>query len=265
MQVILKGAKSMDGLLRAGRIIFAIALVFFGVQFLIFAKSIAGPLPGPPWARGGLSLAWFSCAGFIVCGVSIATGVMARWAAMLLGAAVLLFAQIRWVPDLLAHPHNPGPWTVVFELVAISGGAFVLAASLSSPDGAWNGIDAAGRYMVAVSLVIFAVQHFMYAGFVATLIPAWIPRHLFWAYFTGGAFVAAALSIATKKMMWLAATLLGTMFLLWVVLLHAPRVAGALRNGDEVTSLLVALAMCGVSFILAGASESNGRVWRLIL
>jgi hypothetical protein len=190
---------------------------------------------------------------------------LARWAAMLLGAAVLLFALIRWVPDLVAHLHNPGPWTIVFELLAISGGAFVLAASLSSPDGAWNGIAAAGRYMVAVSLVIFAVQHFMYAGFVATLIPAWIPRHLFWAYFTGGAFVAAALAIATKKMVWLAATLLGTMFLLWVVLLHAPRVAGALRNGDEVTSLLVALAMCGVSFILAGASESNGRVWRLIL
>ena len=124
----------MGGLLKAGRRIFAIAMMLFGVEFFIFAKSIAGPLPGPPWARGGLSLAWFSCAGFIVCGVSLATGMMARWAAMLLGAAVLLFALIRWVPDLVAHLHDPGPWTVVFELLAISGGAFVLAASLSSPD-----------------------------------------------------------------------------------------------------------------------------------
>jgi positive regulator of sigma E activity len=64
--------------------------------------------------------------------------------------------------------------------------------------------------------------------------------------------VAAAVSIATKKMLGIAEMLLGTMFLLWVVLLHAPRVAGAIRNGNEVTSLFVALAMCGLSFVLAG-------------
>jgi uncharacterized membrane protein len=193
-------------------------------------------------------------------------GTMARWAAMLLGGAVLLFALIRWVPDLVAHLHNPGPWTVVFELLAISGGAFVLAASLSSsPDGAWSGLATVGRYMVAVSLVIFAVQHFMYARFVAGLVTPWIPEHLFWAYFTGAAFVAAALSLAAGKMVRLSAGLLGLMFLLWVLVLHTPRVAASPRNGDEVTSLLVALAMGGVSFILAGASENNGRVWRLIL
>jgi hypothetical protein len=265
VQVIFEGAKSMDGLLRAGRIIFAIAMMLFGVQFLIFATSMAGPLPGSPWARGGLSLAWFCCAGFIVCGVSIAMGMMARWAAMLLGASVLLFALIRWVPDLVAHLHNPEPWTSVFELLAISGGAFVLAASLSSPDGAWSWLATVGRYMVAVSLVIFAAQHFMYAGFVATLVPGWIPRHLFWAYFTGGAFVAAALSLVAGKMVRLSTGLLGLMFLLWVVVLHTARVAASPRNGDEVTSLLVALAMGGVSFILAGAWENNGRVWRLIL
>jgi uncharacterized membrane protein len=192
-------------------------------------------------------------------------GMMARWAAMLFGAAVLLFALIRWVPDLVAHLHNPGPWTVIFELLAISGGAFVLAGYFSSPDEAWSRLATIGRYMVAVSLVIFAVQHFMYARFVATLVPAWIPRHLFWAYFTGGAFVAAALSLAAGKMVRLSAGLLGLMFLLWVLVLHAPRVAASPRNGDEVTSLLVALAMGGVSFILAGASENNERVWRLIL
>jgi len=83
-------------------------------------------------------------------------------------------------------------------------------------------------------------------------VPAWIPAHLFWAYFTGIAFVAAAISIATKKMLGMAAMLLGTMFVLFVVLLHIPRVAGAIRNGNEVTSLFVAVAMGGVSFVLAG-------------
>jgi hypothetical protein len=258
----------MNGLLTAGRLLFSIAMVFFGVEFFIFVSSMNGPLPGPPWSRGVLVLDWLACAGFIVAGVSIASGWMGRWVALGLGVVLLLYGLLRYVPALMARVHDPGPWTVLFEILAMVGGAWVLAASFlgegrGSPSWdnmVWRLADV-GRFLIAVSLVVFAVQHFMYARFVATLIPAWIPARLFWAYFTGLAFVAAALAIATKRMFGMAAMLLGTMFLLWVVLLHAPRVAGAIRNGDEVTSLFVAMAMCGLSFALAGAygRDREGR------
>jgi hypothetical protein len=249
----------MNGLLTAGRIIFAIAMVSFGVEFFLFVSSMNGPLPGPPWSRGVLFLDWLACAGFVAAGVSIATSKMARLVAMALGIVLLLYALFRYVPMMVARVHDPGPWTVVFEILAMVGGAWVLAASFSA-DGLgselWDNIvwtlAEVGRFLIAISLVVFAVQHFMYARFVATLIPAWIPAPLFWTYFTGTAFVAAAISIATKRMLGMAAMLLGTMFFLWVVLLHIPRVAGAIRNGDEVTSLFVAVAMCGLSFALAG-------------
>jgi uncharacterized membrane protein len=249
----------MNGLLIAGRIFFAIAMVFFGVEFFIFVSSMSGPLPGPPWSRGVLFLDWLACLGFVVAGVSIATGKMARLVTMALGVVLLLYALFRYVPMMVARLRDPGPWTVVFEILAMVGGAWVLAASFpaagrgSQP---WDNIvwrlGDVGRFLIAISLVVFAVQHFMYARFVATLIPAWIPAPLFWTYFTGIAFVAAAVSIATRRMLGMAAMLLGTMFFLWVVLLHIPRVAGAIRNGNEVTSLFVAVAMCGLSFVLAG-------------
>jgi uncharacterized membrane protein YphA (DoxX/SURF4 family) len=250
----------MNGLLTAGRLFFAIAMMFFGIEFLIFVSSMTGPLPGPPWSRGVLLLDWLACVGFVLAGVSIATGRMARFVATVLGVVLLLYALFRYVPLLVTQIHDPGPWTVVFEILAMVGGAWVLAASFPA-DGpgsrSWDGVvwrlADVGRFLIAISLVVFAVQHFMYARFVATLVPAWIPARLFWAYFTGAAFVAAAISIATKKMLGMAAMLLGTMFFLWVVLLHAPRVAAAIRNGDEVTSLFVAVAMCGLSFALAGA------------
>jgi uncharacterized membrane protein len=101
------------------------------------------------------------------------------------------------------------------------------------------------------------VQHFQYAKFVATIVPAWIPARLFWAYFVGVAFIAAALAIVTRKMARTASILLGTMFFIWVIILHVPRVAAQPRNGNEVTSLLVALAMSGVSFILAESFASD--------
>jgi hypothetical protein len=73
------------------------------------------------------------------------------------------------------------------------------------------------------------------------------------------ALIAAALSLATKIQGRLAAMLLGVMFLLWVVVLHIPRVVAAPHQGNEWTSAMVALAMGGGSFVLAGALRQADR------
>jgi uncharacterized membrane protein len=111
-----------------------------------------------------------------------------------------------------------------------------------------------GRIFVAISLVVFGVQHFIYGRFVGGLVPAWMPGHLFWAYFVGVAFFAAAAGILYKLMARPAATMLGVMFFLFVVLLHIPRIIGNSSDGNEWTSGFVALAMCGGAWILASAA-----------
>lgn len=116
-----------------------------------------------------------------------------------------------------------------------------------------------GRIFIAMSLVVFAVQHFMYAGFVAGLVPAWIPGRLFWAYFVGVAFVAAAIGAVVRRATRPAGTLLGVLFFLFVVTLHLPRIATHSRNGNEWTSGFVALAMCGGAWVLASASPCDER------
>lgn len=116
-----------------------------------------------------------------------------------------------------------------------------------------------GRAFVAVSLVVFGVQHFIYGGFLATVVPAYMPGRLFWAYFVGVALVAAAIGIFTKMLARPAATMLGVMFFLFVVLLHIPRIIGNSRNGNEWTSGFVALAMCGGAWILASAAPLEER------
>jgi len=116
-----------------------------------------------------------------------------------------------------------------------------------------------GRIFVAVSLIIFGAQHFIYGGFVATLVPAFMPGRLFWAYFVGVAFVAAAIGILTRMLARPAATMLGVMFFLFVLLLHIPRIIGNSSNGNEWTSGFVALAMCGGAWILADAAPLEER------
>ncbi len=116
-----------------------------------------------------------------------------------------------------------------------------------------------GRIFVAISLVVFGIQHFIYGGFVATLVPAFMPGRLFWAYFVGVAFVAAAISLLVEMLARPAATMLGVMFFLFVVLLHIPRIVGNSRNQNEWTSGFVALAMCGGAWILASAAPLEER------
>lgn len=178
----------------------------------------------------------------------------ARAATVLLAAAFLLRVLFTFLPRVIENLRDPGPWTSGAEVMALGAAALVLAGELElSNSMSWESLVLVGRLLFAAGLVVVGVQHFLYAAFIATLIPHWIPGHLFWAYFVGGAFIAAALSLVTKIQGRLAAALLGLMFLLWVFVLHLPRVVASPHNGNEWTSAMIALAMCGGSFVLAGA------------
>jgi hypothetical protein len=236
-------------LIKLGRAFFAIAMAAFGIQFLIHALFSTGPGSGPPWTPAHPFWGYFTAIVCLAAAVCIAANIQVRCAAIALAVTILLRALLFYAPKLAANPHDPGPWTSGFELLALCGAALLLA-------GAHVTIKL-GRLLFAVSLVVFGVQHFLYAHFIATLVPSWIPGHLFWAYFVGVAFVAAALSITTQIKAGLAATWLGIMFLLWVLVLHLPRLAAASHNGNEWTSLFVALAMSGGAFLVAGSSSGK--------
>jgi uncharacterized membrane protein len=249
----------VDGLSRFGRIVFGAAMVLFGLLYLFHSRGTM-PAPGPPWTAETGLLAWVIGAGFLVVGVCIVARVGARASAVVLGAAFLLRVLVFYIPQLFAHLHDPGPWTSGAEVMALGAAALVLAGELELAHSmSWESLVLVGRFLFAAALVIFGVQHFMYAKFIATLIPSWIPEHLFWTYFVGAVFVAVALSIATKIRGRLAASLLGLMFLLWVVVLHTPRIIASARNGNEWTSGIIALAMAGGSFVLAGALRKADR------
>src|ERR1700721_3075382 len=83
-----------------------------------------------------------------------------------------------------------------------------------------------GRLFYAIPMGVFGTEHLVDAPDIAQVVPAWMPAHLFWTYLVGVALIAAALSIVLNKLARLAATLLGRMLLLFVVLLHIPNIVG---------------------------------------
>ncbi|HET6540068.1 MAG TPA: DoxX family protein, partial [Chryseolinea sp.] len=48
-----------------------------------------------------------------------------------------------------------------------------------------------GRYFLAIPMVVFGIQHFLYAEFIVHLVPTWVPGRLFWTYFAGVALFAS--------------------------------------------------------------------------
>ncbi|HEY8971621.1 MAG TPA: hypothetical protein VIM64_21105, partial [Puia sp.] len=89
--------------------------------------------------------------------------------------------------------------------------------ALASPSTMSPGARYAVRVLFGIPWIVFGIQHYMYAEFVSTLVPAYMPWRLFWAYFTGTAMAAAGVSFIIRWQTQLAAFLLGCLMLLYLL------------------------------------------------
>jgi uncharacterized membrane protein YphA (DoxX/SURF4 family) len=115
-----------------------------------------------------------------------------------------------------------------------------------------------GPLFYAAPLAAFGTEHFTLTKAIASIVPPWIPWHLFWAYFVGACFIAAALSLVTKIQTRLSASLLALTFFLFVVLMDAPGWAHNLRDRFGLTLTLRELSFSGGALGLAASLVELG-------
>ena len=111
----------------------------------------------------------------------------------------------------------------------------------------------------AAPLAAFGTEHFTRAQAIASIVPAWIPCHLFWAYFIGTCFIAAAFSLVTGIQAGLAASLLALTFFLFVVLMDVPGWLSNPRDRIGLTLALRELAFSGGALALAASLTDKWR------
>jgi uncharacterized membrane protein len=128
----------------------------------------------------------------------------------------------------------------------------------------FNKLILLGPLFYAAPLAAFGTEHFTVTGAIASIIPAWIPWHLFWTYFVGTCFIAAALSMVTRIQARLSSSLLAVTFFLFVVLMDVPGWAQDPRNRISLTLSLRELSFSGGALALA-ASLAEQRRRRQIL
>ena len=242
-----------------GRFIFATAIAALGVETLVCAgrsEPALGPqlheIPVIPWLPAVPWLGYVFGAVLICCGAGIVTRRWRRDAGWVVAALLTICTLILIVPKYVAEPGSMSLRTVVFEPLTLAGMALLID-DMRGRRGVAGGASAA---LIAVSLIVFGVDHLLDVPGIASLLPHWIPWHAFWVAFFGLAFIAAGLSFGFGRLLSWAMAGNGLMLGIWVLTLHLPRVLGlygvpgAPRSPDEWSSLLIAAGLWGGSWAL---------------
>ena len=94
---------------------------------------------------------------------------------------MFLGAVVFNAPKNAPIPGSMGLRTLVFESLAIAALAWLLPARGQMP----SLLERASCYLLAVSFIVFGVDHFLVLTPIGALIPNWIPCHVFWIAFFG--------------------------------------------------------------------------------
>lgn len=256
----------MGKLPKIGRIFYGIAIAEFGIQIIYYRDFPYMLLPPNHSKIPGLAvLAFISGALFVLAGACLIFEKKPRQISLLLGGVLLLIFCFYYVPYEFVATSNYmhlGEWENAVKVLTLAGGALIIAGCF--PEKNENQLTRLlgklipfGAVLFAITMIDYGISHFLYAKGAADYVPVWIPYHLFWIYFCGAALIGSGVAIILKIGTGLIAALLGAMIFIWFISLHIPRViASPLKDiGDELTSACLALAYCGIAFIIAGTAK----------
>ena len=273
----------MTRLAAIGRILFAIAMIAFGVQQFLFGDFVPGRAPAwPAGMPGRLLWAWLSGTVLVGTGAAIVMAAAtpscrrtAQLAALATGTMIFVWALLRQIPLAAADPSFGGEWTRLGKALMLFGGALAVAGSVGRtevrpygsqervrPDGSpGRTLIHLGRFCLGIFMIGCGIQHFLWIEFVTSLVPGWIPGALFWTRFAGVALIAGGAGLMVPWTARLAGILSGLMVFVWFLILHIPRAVSAPTNNsrNEWIAVFEALAVSGIAFVLSAPAARKSE------
>ncbi|MGB7212346.1 MAG: hypothetical protein WBC97_06910 [Gemmatimonadales bacterium] len=237
------------GISRAG---FASAMISLGVVGLVFRDFplIWGTFPGG--IAGGATLA--SVASVVALAVGI--GLLIPRTAMAASLALFIYVALWWlvlkVPPVVQQPGTEVSWLECGMYGMLLTGAWTLytvSGVRRFPGDEWGRNIA--RQFFGLALIPVGISHFVYVADALPMVPAWLPFHVDWVYFTGACHLAAGFGIVCTILPRLAVCLEAVMVSLFTLLVWVPAVITAPATRTNWTELWVSWAVSAAAVVVA--------------
>jgi putative oxidoreductase len=123
-------------------------------------------------------------------------------------------------------------------------------------------ITVAGRFLFALPLALFGINHFLMLDYYLGMLTSFIPFGAYSIVLTGLMLIAVSISIMTRWYVKQAAYTLAILLLIFILAIHVPHLLSSV--GDERTVVLIALlkdiSLMGASLMIAGVCQERNLV-----
>src|SRR5262245_48841814 len=122
-----RAARALARLVPLGRFFLAAFLILCGIEHFIYVEIVTKMVPS--WIPGGVFWTYFTGVALIAGGAGISVSITSRLAGALSGLMIFLWVVFLHIPRAAANLRDANEMTAVFEALAFSGAAFLVAAA----------------------------------------------------------------------------------------------------------------------------------------
>ena len=235
--------------------IYGFGAVILGLTGLVWGDFAVVWIPN--WVHALGQSKW----GYAVSAVPLLAGLAMQWQRTALLGALALFVPFSLaaiffdIPRGYAHPTEYVAWYGLFENLALAAGAFIICiryAKLEPPT--VERLGKISRAIFGICLIYYGLAHHLYLANTVSMVPAWLPPNkTFWAYATGAGHVAAGIAIIVGVYARPAAIMLAAMFIVFAILVHAPRIILDSHTHMSWAENAVNFALLGAAWVIAAS------------